>query len=126
MEMVMQMPNKYIEVCDDEMMYVEGGSVSLSMSKMYLSKSTCLALASTYVRYGAVTGMTRNQVAEEMYAHAVIYYAADSVRALGISNSIISYCINCGKDIDIADGGDTLVRRTAFALIWTGIPYVLV
>jgi hypothetical protein len=43
MEMALQMPNNYVEVCDDEMMYVEGGV------SFYLDENRC-ATITTYVK----------------------------------------------------------------------------
>ena len=57
-------------------------------------------------------------IAQEIYAHAVCYYASNVIKALGIKSSMVDEIRNRANPIDIADGGDTWQRQIAFAAIW--------
>ncbi|PRR83477.1 hypothetical protein [Clostridium vincentii] len=100
------------------MEYVDGGSVSLSMSGAYLSKAVCLGLASNLINTGAVSGMSRQQIACEIFAHAVIYYGTSPIVVGAIGSVMFNDIRSHANPIDIADGGDTWKRRVAFNVIW--------
>jgi len=103
------------------MEYVDGGGVSLPMSSSYLNKDTCLSKADILIRTYQVRLMTKYQIAKEIYAHAVIYYASPSM--LSVLNPIVgqpllNYLRNRANPIDIADGGDTEIRQKIYNTIW--------
>ncbi|ADL51182.1 hypothetical protein [Clostridium cellulovorans] len=114
----LQLPNNFVGVDEEEMEYVDGGSASIAVDESYLSKSTCSSLARGLVSSGRVTGMTQTEVAQEIFAHAMCYYGADSLKDAGISGSVVDYLYNHANPIDIADGGDTWYRKAVFAAIW--------
>lgn len=112
------MPSNYAVISEEEMNYVEGGNASLPMKKTYLRKSTCTATASGLYYSIQVTGMSIQQIAEEIYAHAVVFYR--TVEALNVLNAGIVYPIyNSCKVIDIENGGDKRPGfMSAFSLVW--------
>lgn len=104
----------------DQMKLVEGGEANLTMDSYYRSKDNCMLTARRLVSTGRVTGMTQKQVAQEIFAHAVAYYASSTLGKIpGIGSSIEDYLYEKGKEINIDDGGDTAKRRAAYVIIWT-------
>ncbi len=120
-EYSLQLPNSYVEIDRDEMEYVDGGGVSLAMSVSYLNKDTCLNKADILIRSYQVRGMTKYQIAKEIYAHAVIYYASPAL-LLSLSPIVgaplLNYLRSHANPIDIADGGDSESRETIYNAIW--------
>ncbi len=104
----------------DEMKLIEGGDAHLDMSDYYRNKSNCMLTARRLVSTGRVTGMTQKQVAQEIFAHAVAYYSAPTLEEIpGIGESIKDYLVDHAEVVDIANGGDTTLRRMAYSAIWT-------
>ena len=64
------LPQGFVEMDREEMMYVDGGNNSVAMTRDYLNKNYCLNQANKYV----VIGMTTLDIAKELYAHAALYY----------------------------------------------------
>ena len=113
-----QLPIHCFKMGEEEMLCIEGGSISLDMQSTFLNKQICLNTAEFLLAVGAVKNMTQLQIAQEIYGHAVAYYAASGLQGLGIDNGVIQGLISDAHPIDIVDGGDTLVRQVAFAIIW--------
>jgi len=70
------MPSNYAIMDEEEMTYVEGGGVELTVKKSYLDKNTCLSTAKNYT---SKTGMSKTRIAKKIYAHAVMYYASPAL-----------------------------------------------
>lgn len=113
------LPNNYVSMDEEEMVYVDGGDAHLKMCSAYLRKAICYSIAVGYVANKTIQGMTAQQVAEEIYAHAVAYYRTGSLQLLGLSPLIVNAICSRAKVVDIEDGGD---KRTgfmaAYSLIW--------
>lgn len=120
---------KNIEILsENDMKLVTGGSVSIPVNKKYLSKNTCLDKAESLIDNGDVTGMTKQQIAEELYAHAVLNVGGISASVLAdhlddylsnaLARKVANYLLDHCKTIEIEDGGDTFARRIAFTVIW--------
>lgn len=108
-------PEGATPLIQEEMQKIEGGTVTIANSTAYLNKSTCQQLAAEYVRYGAVTGMTALEVAQEIYAHAYVYYNWQALEDLPLAGEIYE---SAADGIHIQDGGDTGVRKAFYALVW--------
>lgn len=118
----LSLPTNYAQIDNTEMEYVDGGSTSLRMSKDYLSKDTCRSTAYRLILTHSVHNMSQLEIAQEIYGHAVLYYASPSlINIIGpvISYPILNYIRTHGNPIDIADGGDTKKRKAAYTAIWT-------
>ena len=100
MEMALQMPNNYVEVCDDEMMYVEGGlSVPVWMAAGLINLGFTLVIggAFNFARVGL-----RN-LAKELGTKAASCYFNTQFRkkliakgiAAGIASGIAGAAANC-------------------------------
>jgi len=120
---------KGIEILNkDDMELVTGGSISLPMNSAYLNKNTCLVTAQRLIDQEEVTGMTRQEIAEEIYAHAVLFYTGITVAVLKdildnylaewLAQQTAEYLLSHCNPIDIADGGDVWYRQVAFTVIW--------
>lgn len=110
------LPEGAVALTKEEMRVVEGGTVDLATREVYLNKSTCQNVAAELLRSKAVTGMTALEIAQEIYAHAVVRYKFEAVKNVPGVNGIYESAAN---GIHIADGGDTAVRKAAYSLIWS-------
>jgi len=113
---------------------VTGGAADMAMSSRYLDKNVCLQEAYWLGHYRVVTGMSLQEIAEEIYAHAIFYYtglSSDAIATilsksgipeLGLSSFLISliadFLISKGEVINIADGGDTSFRKLVYKGVW--------
>lgn len=114
----MKFPKKYSDLTIREQKSSFAGDANLPMSKDYLKKSNCNAKAKELIDSGQVTGMSQVQIAQEIYAHAFCYYAASALIDAGIDAAIVEDIKSKGEVIDIANGGDTVLRQAAYLLIW--------
>ncbi len=102
-----------------EMNTIKGGNAHLPMNSKYRSKVQCTAEAHSLIFRGIVGGMTEEQIAKEIFAHAVAYYAAPTLASIPlVGDNIKAYLISHASVIDIMDGGDTLARQVAYNAIW--------
>lgn len=77
---------KSLEILTTEnMKNIEGGNASLPMKMAYTNKNTCLEKAQELIDNGHVTGMSKLQIAKEIYAHAIAFYDSYSLRHLQLS-----------------------------------------
>ena len=86
-----------------------------------MNKDFCLQVGSFLLGLGAVKNMSQISIAQEIYAHACAYYSSNSLKKLGIDNSVVNYLIKHSKTIELEDGGDTMPRQIAYAAIWTAM-----
>lgn len=120
---VLKMPQNYAVMNETEMMYTEGGVLRVGMRPFFVNKDKCQEYAAGYLRIGIVTGMTQLEIAQEIYAHARVYYWIDAINDLGIHISILDDIKAHANPIDIENGGDSRKGfKEAFALIWKCIP----
>lgn len=107
------------KLTNNEMKKVTGGNAHLPMNSKYRNKNNCLGEAQNLISRGMVARMTQDQIAREIFAHAVAYYAAPTLGNIpGIGQDIKDYLISHAETIDIMDGGDTAVRQAAYNVIW--------
>ena len=92
--------------------------ISIPVQKEYLKKSACIVKARMLVSSNQIS-MDIQECAEEIYAHTVVYYCADSLKKYHINFEGI---INHANPIDLEDGGDTKPRKILYKLIWKVIP----
>lgn len=118
------MPCSYAVMSEEEMGYVDGGSVSLPMREYFLNKSKCKNKAAALIKSGKVTGMSKQGIAEEIFAHAQIFFRAPLMVLGGVSPKVIAEIAKHAAVIDIEDGGDKWYRRTAYTAIWYGNPSI--
>lgn len=86
--------------------------ISLPVVHTYLNKKKCLAEAERLLTERAIIGMSRKQLAEEIYFHALVY---DISMRTGLLRSLRVKA----DPIDLEEGGDTLFRRICYRAVWT-------
>ena len=84
---------------------------SIPVEHRFLDRSECLAEAGRIIEDGHIECMTARQIAREIYFHTLVYYAC---ARLGAGARLKEHA----DPIDLCDGGDTRLRRAAFAASW--------
>ena len=87
--------------------------VSLKMDPVYLSKDICLKKAEE-IHADQSLDMEVREMAREIYCHARFYYWFHRLEGI----PIVKRALDRADPIDMADGGDTLLRRIIFRLTW--------
>ena len=87
------------------------GKLKIDVKREYLNKEECLAMARRLLREGAVKGMSVKQLACEIYFHAAAFYFCEKAKYLPRLREHANI-------IDLDDGGDTRIRRAAYAAVW--------
>ncbi len=118
-------PENAMPLSMEEMRSVEGGSVNVPLSERYLDKNFCRNKAGALVRQGKVVGMTNLEIAQELYAHAVVKYNRTAVMAAGVAVfgvagiEIANKIYNSAADgAYIDDYGDSSARKTFYSAVW--------
>lgn len=84
---------------------------TMPVLRHYMNKEDCLAEAERILREGIIDGMKREELAEEIYFHAVIH---DVCMKTGLFTRTRAHA----DPIDLNDGGDTPFRRLCFHMVW--------
>ena len=118
----LEMPCIYEIINEEEMVYLDGGSVALPMKKGYLNKTTCKNTAARLIKNKSVTGMSKQAIAEEIFAHAQLFFRAAGLNMAGVDIGIINEIAEHAEVVNIDDGGDKWYRRVAYTALWYGNP----
>ncbi|MCI8489498.1 MAG: hypothetical protein HFJ04_04495 [Lachnospiraceae bacterium] len=118
------MPSNFAVVDVDEMMYLEGGSTQLPMKTSYMNKKVCKSTAASLIKSKKVKRMSKQGIAEEIFAHAQIFYRAAVINLAGVKLGVIQEIARRAALIDIEDGGDKWYRRAAYTALWYGNPSI--
>ena len=124
----MVIPEEFYVLEYNEMIAIEGGT-QIVLDRRYLDKNTCLAEAGYIKQYGGMPGMTQDEIAKEIYAHAVLYYnvaptfdaiATAVYNIYGTERSLAreraEYIKSHANPVDL--GGDTAIRTYVFNVLW--------
>ncbi len=88
--------------------------LSIPMNESLLDKAVCSALGK---EYDGANGRSADEIAIELYAHAVIYYDFAAVgEKINAPQAILDYIHDHGDPVDI--GGDSPFRIWVFNQIW--------
>lgn len=110
---------KNLEILTTEnMKNIEGGNASLPMEMAYKNKNTCLRKAQELINNGTVTGMSKFQIAKEIYAHAIAFYESYYLSQLLGNSKAFTEIMAHAAVVDIENGGDKWYRMSAYDLIW--------
>lgn len=114
-----------------QMEKVSAKGAALPMDPSYRSKSNCSIKAVQLIQSHSVSGMTLQEIQEEIFGHAVAYYdfatlsavlvssALGAITGLAIANWLRDHC----ETINIEDGGETRFGyKEAFRIIWQTWP----
>lgn len=101
---------------------VENGRVNIDVSERFLYKSNCITHAKILIANKYITGMTEQEIAEEIFAHAVCYYWYDPNGNIFRDNPISKELHDHAADgILIESGGDTVVRKAFYKYVWINV-----
>ncbi len=120
------LPKNYVSINETEMEYIDGG-LQIWLNSSYLNKSNCYSCGT---RYAGFNGLSALDIAQEIYAHAVAYYASPfallgysvQIAALtgpiGVAGSLaaLKYIRSHANPVDV--GGDDSIRVTVFKAMW--------
>ena len=84
---------------------------TIPVRREYLNKKACLREAKHLQQEGSLRHMKKKQIAQEIYFHAALYYFCKKTGRF-------SFFRERAGVIDLHDGGDTPVRRTAYLVCW--------
>lgn len=90
-------------------------TLSVPVSRHLLNRRYCLERAEEIIARGSITGMSRKAIAKELYFHAAAWHACRFLKRYRISLDKIMYHAD---PIDLADNGDTPLRRAVYFLVW--------
>lgn len=76
-----------------------------------MNKKDCLAEAGRILEAGHIEGMSREDLAEEIFFHAV-------VNDICVRTGMFKWAKFHADPIDLNDGGDTAFRRFCFRMMW--------
>ena len=112
------MPTSYVDIDRDEMEYLDGG-MTLLVNRSFLDKNYCNRYASGLIYSNQVKGMGQLELAQEIYAHARLFYYSIYTPTIGnFTESIKAYLIGRAGVVNIEDYGDTKLRKLGYAAIW--------
>ena len=80
-----------------------------------LKRKNCLKKADEIIKEKLINGMSREDIAKELYFHASIYHICRFFAKHGIR---FGWLLRHADPIDLADGGDVWYRRAVFRLWW--------
>lgn len=91
----------------------------LPMDIRLYSRRNCIRLSEKMLESGRIKGMSRGQLACEIYGHAYVYYNFRLVPGFLKELKLFKMLYKCCTDgIDLADNGDTLIRRIVYRVLW--------
>ncbi|MCR5637896.1 MAG: hypothetical protein K6F97_03545 [Lachnospiraceae bacterium] len=93
--------------------------MNIPMEEKLYKRSNCEKIAEEIISDGKIIGMTKSQLACEIFAHAYVYYNFRFVpKFLGKNKVFKSVYRSVSNGVDLEDNGDTFVRRIAYRIIW--------
>ena len=92
---------------------------NIPMDKRLYSRPNCIRLSEKLIESGRVKRMSRGQLACELFGHAYVYYNFRVVPGFlkGLKPFRMLYKC-CADGVDLADNGDTLIRRIVYRILW--------
>ena len=89
---------------------------SLPYEDALLNKQNALSKADEIIDKGLISGMSRQQIADEIFAHccAVRFLRKPAINKLPLAE----FLLNRADPIDMADGGDYPGRKLVYRICW--------
>ena len=98
-------------------------TLNIGMRPEYANKQYCRTLANDILTKGQITGMTGRQLAAEIFTHGVIHSRYAGLPAWLQRNPLVKRIYTaCDNGVDLADDGDTRVRKIGYAVIYLLCP----
>ena len=93
--------------------------LNIPMVENLYNRDYCKELALKIINDETITGMSKAQLAVEIFAHAYIYYNFPLVPTVLRKLSVVKSVYRSVEDgVDLEDNGDSLIRRIAYRVIW--------
>lgn len=89
---------------------------ALKVRRDLMNKKICLHEAERILTEKRIEHMSREQLAHEIFFHAIVYYFCDKYEPLHIG--LLANLKRHADPIDLFDYGDTRFRRFCFRIIW--------
>ena len=98
-------------------------TLNIGMRPEDANKTYCRALAKEIIQNKQITGMTERQLAAEIFTHGFIHARYPKLPAW-IRNMPWMKRVyqSCDNGVDLADDGDTRVRKIGYAVIFIVMP----
>ena len=94
-------------------------TLRIPMNKRLYGRNACRIIAEKLLESGRIDSMTENQLACEIFAHAYVFYNFRFVPKKIAQTGLFKKILRSASDgVDLEDGGDKLVRRIAYRMIW--------
>ena len=90
-------------------------TLAVGISEKMLTKKECMAKARQIIREGRISQMSDKALAHELYFHA--WFQKTFKRYSG-HNRTLDHMLKSADPADLEDGGDTLLRRCVYWIIW--------
>lgn len=94
----------------------KNNTYSVRASDRYLSKTECIRKADEILENEYIRGMTKEELSCEIYFHAWAYHISSLLENRDIH--ILSRVKEAADPIDLADNGDTFLRKIIYSLFW--------
>jgi len=94
--------------------------LNIPMDRYYYDKKNCVESAEAIIKEEKITGMTKRQIAAELYAHAFIYFNFQRIPKIIRETSFAKRMYeSTANGIDLEDNGDTIKRRIFYAFVYS-------
>ena len=103
----------------DKMMSIKKKTLRIPMNERLYARKGCKVIAEKLLESGRIDGMTESQLSCEIFAHAYVFYNFRFVPGMLREKVIFRKILRSASDgVDLEDGGDSLIRRIAYRMIW--------
>jgi hypothetical protein len=110
--------NMQKEQIQAETPFEKKGKVRVKMDIKLRDKNNCMEQAEALLSKGTITDMTQRQVAEEIFAHAIVYYRASACKNVPAVGVLATKVMKHGDPVDLISGGDTHFKRMVYRVLW--------
>ena len=109
----------YRQEIGDKMMSIKKKTLRIPMNERLYGRKGCRVIAEKLLETGRIDSMTEGQLACEIFAHAYVFYNYRFVpKRLGQTDLFKRVLRSASDGVDLEDGGDSLIRRIAYRMIW--------
>ena len=93
--------------------------INIPMEETLNNRKLCKMMAKEIAANKSITGMTESQLSREIFAHAYVFYNFRFVPKKLSKTDLFKKILRSASDgVDLEDGGDSLIRRIAYRMIW--------
>lgn len=101
------------------MMSIKKKTLRIPMNERLYGRRGCKVIAEKLLESKRIDGMTESQLSCEIFAHAYVFYNFRFVPKKLSETDLFKKILRSASDgVDLEDGGDSLIRRIAYRMIW--------